>query len=92
MVLLLWCSFCCHACNKLTTLITPVDNPLVHMKITNHMLCPVPMGEEARTDLSHQARSPQGRRSQMLVGDGWDLRSSEKVLLRINTSLTVTNH
>ncbi len=52
MVLLLWYSFC-YQSNKLTMLITPVDNPLVHVKIMNHMLCPVPTGEEARTDLSH---------------------------------------
>lgn len=34
-------------------LITLVDNPLVHVKITNHMLCPVLSGEEVRTDLSY---------------------------------------
>ena len=71
MGLLLWYSGY-HSCNKLTMLITPVDNPLVHVKIMNHMLCPVPVGEEGRTDLSHQARSPKGGRERTNVGAALD--------------------
>lgn len=69
-------------------LITPVDNPLVHVKIMNHMLCPVPVGEEGRTDLSHQARSPQGGRRLMSAGDGGALDRVGRCCQVLNLQIT----
>lgn len=49
-------------------LITLVDNPLVHVKITNHMLCPVLSGEEARTDLSYLSQVTFGEEKPHVCG------------------------